>query len=110
MGMLIGHEGRLYKCWDAIGNASECMGHIGQEGSLCDGAYKWLSWDVFKDEKCRDCNVLPLCMGGCARHVVVKDSILNHKDHCSHYKYNLPELLKILYKQQLDVIKAESRG
>lgn len=106
MGMLVGHDGSLYKCWDAICNPSECVGHIGQDIFICDGMYKWLAWDAFKNEECCNCNVLPLCMGGCVRKVLVKDSILNQQDHCSHYKYNLPELLKILYKQQLDVKKA----
>ncbi|NSW89829.1 MAG: radical SAM protein [Firmicutes bacterium] len=105
MGMLIGPDGCLYKCWDVIGNYSECVGRIGQKVKLLDGSYRWLAWDVFKNEECRNCSVLPLCMGGCPRKILVKDNILNRQNHCSHLKYNMPELLKILYKQYKDVKK-----
>ncbi|HHY22768.1 MAG TPA: SPASM domain-containing protein, partial [Clostridiaceae bacterium] len=99
MGISVGPDGSLYRCWDVIGNHSECVGRIDQKVKLLDGSYRWLAWDVFNNEECCNCKVLPLCMGGCPRKILVKDNILNQQNHCSYLKYNIPELLKILYKQ-----------
>lgn len=61
---------------------------------------KWLAWDIFKNNKCRECNVLPICMGGCPRKSLVKDEIVNSMDRCNQIRYSIPELIKIMYKQQ----------
>ncbi len=100
-GFLIGPDGKMYKCWDLIGSPTECIGKIGEPVPLTDGSLKWLAWDVFKNEECCSCNILPLCMGGCPRKSIVKDEILNSMDSCFPAKYVMDDLLKILYRQQL---------
>lgn len=98
-GLLIGSDGRLYKCWDVVGNQSEHVGEIGNDIKT-EKSLKWLAWDKFSKDMCSSCSVLPLCMGGCPRKSLVKDSIVNSMDHCSHLKYDLSDLIKILYKQR----------
>ncbi|HHY23924.1 MAG TPA: SPASM domain-containing protein [Clostridiaceae bacterium] len=97
---IIDPDGKLYKCWDVIGNPSECIGEIGKNVKMMDGSLKWLAWDIFKNNKCRECNVLPICMGGCPRKSLVKDEIVNSMDRCNQIRYSIPELIKIMYKQQ----------
>ncbi|NSW89826.1 MAG: radical SAM protein [Firmicutes bacterium] len=97
---LIGPDGKLYKCWDVIGNHLESVGEIGEDIKILNGSLKWLAWDMFKNKMCHECNVLPLCMGGCPRKSLVKDKIVNSMDHCNHIRYCMPELIKIMYKQR----------
>lgn len=99
-GLLIASDGKLYKCWDVIGNPSEQIGEIGKDIKL-EGSLKWLARDLFTGDACKSCSVLPLCMGGCPRKSLMKDRIVNAMDHCSHLKYDLPDLIKILYKQRM---------
>lgn len=61
------------------GYLSKCTAHVdGEEGTLArlnpDGsielnsdADKWLSFSPFKLRECKQCDVLPLCMGGCLK-------------------------------------------
>ena len=34
-------------------------------GNKKKNVFKWLAWDVFEREECLECDVLPICMGGC---------------------------------------------
>jgi radical SAM additional 4Fe4S-binding domain len=99
-GFLIGPDGMMYKCMEVLGNESECVGRLGEPVKVSDGSAKWLNWDILRQEKCRSCNILPLCLGGCPRKALVKDELTNSEDSCSPLKYNLPELVKLTYRQQ----------
>ncbi len=99
-GFLIGSDGKLYKCWNVVGIQSECVGEIGKDVKLAEGSLKWLAWDIFQNEMCRGCSILPLCMGGCPRKTIIRDSIVTPMDKCSYMRYNLPELIRILYRQR----------
>jgi len=64
--ILIGPRGEIYPCTVAV-NEGEEIGRITEKGLEYDKV-KYLNWhrlDPFEDEKCRECILLPLCMGGC---------------------------------------------
>jgi radical SAM additional 4Fe4S-binding domain len=96
---VIDPRGRLYKCWNAIGMENEVIGMIDKKIKLEEGSAKWLSWDCFRYEKCRSCNMLPLCLGCCPRLKLIKDEITNNRDHCPPYKHDIPGFIKLLYRQ-----------
>ena len=49
-------------------------------------------------EECRNCEVLPICMGGCPF-----DYVENHKLSCERWKYSLIDSLKVICLQRLSV-------
>lgn len=59
--------GRLTKCTDKFHDRKSDCGKINRNGSieLFENAKKWLEYSPFKNETCRNCSVLPICMGGC---------------------------------------------
>jgi len=63
---VIGPDGSLYKCLEKIGSQDR-VGYITLEGKVYTNHMltKWLSIDPFEDKECRNCKLLPLCMGGC---------------------------------------------
>lgn len=66
--LIINADGKLYKCWNEIGDESHCIGKISD--SFWREKYraeymKYMAYDPTQDEKCVECKFLPLCMGGC---------------------------------------------
>ena len=64
---LIDTDGRMYKCW--VGE-ERCIGQLDADDpkKFKLNYLPWVKWtaiDPFADPECRECRVLPLCMGGC---------------------------------------------
>ena len=96
---VIDTDGNMYKCLHDVGNSSKKVGNILDEKNdvepgerqkqfLVSSKYKL--WSPFNFQKCKDCNVLPLCMGGCP-----STGIRASKPNCSPLKYNLIDSLKL---------------
>jgi uncharacterized protein len=66
--LVVGSKGELYKCWDSVGNSGEVIGNIRDYQNPNTRLNKWLQYDPFANEECRNCIALPVCMGGCAHH------------------------------------------
>jgi len=95
-GFTVDPEGRLGKCWHAVGSEEYCVGRVGELLETMNGEYRrWQDYDPFKNEMCRQCQVLPLCMGGCAEaHMRVGGMI---DEPCIPEKHNLREALLLRY-------------
>lgn len=78
----------LYKCENDIGRADKKIDSIRGK--------PFLEWNPFNFKKCRECKVLPLCMGGCPF-----IGIANKKPECSIYKYTLGNILRNYIAQGL---------
>ncbi len=63
---VIDAEGNLYKCWEEIGDKGACVGEIGVEDTynLPGSYYNYLLFDPTNSDKCKNCKILPVCMGG----------------------------------------------
>lgn len=63
---VIDAEGNLYKCWEEIGDSNACVGQIGMEETynLPNSYYNYLLFDPTISAKCKNCRILPVCMGG----------------------------------------------
>lgn len=59
--------GYIYPCWDEIGRRECAISHVSdkQQDSISMDRSRYLLYDVTEDPFCRDCRVLPICMGGC---------------------------------------------
>jgi len=57
---------------------------------------KFKSWDPFRLDECRRCDILPLCMGGCP--LQSESGREGSKTLCSPLKYNLADMLRLRYE------------
>ncbi len=94
---VISPTGDLYKCWEEISlDRSLAVGSVFSDSRTPPQERKlnrFLSWDPFQLSACRECHILPLCLGGCPRQGLdLKQS--THGACCS-WKYNLEEMLRL---------------
>ena len=67
--LVIDELGYCYKCWDQVGRIeTACLNITRPEEKNISNTVKFIGWDPFRDEKCKDCVFLPLCFGGCKFH------------------------------------------
>jgi uncharacterized protein len=97
---LIDPEGRLYKCFANLGDPSKAMGYIGKEIEYGNHNFTSLfQFNPFLDEECRQCAVLPVCLGGCPEKRTHPE--LKKEERCSSWKHNLEPMLEIIaYSRQ----------
>jgi uncharacterized protein len=107
--LVIDAKRHIHKCWNSIGNENEAIAFLPKKYSKDkrimlselapkkDNLSKWYAYDPFEFEKCRKCNLLPSCMGGCPWHTVG----LGEEPQCPTWKFNMKERLW-LYKQCLE--------
>lgn len=89
-GWIIDHVGNVYKCWSEIGISERSIGNINNEVYFLektDILKEFLDFDPTKDERCKDCKVLPICMGGCPH------NRLFGQDRCSDRLYNIQQYI-----------------
>ncbi|WP_129408289.1 radical SAM/SPASM domain-containing protein [Marinitoga lauensis] len=100
--LVIDADGKLYKCWGEIGGISKEIGELKENGQLELNYRKniWLAIDPF-DEECKNCKVLPYCMGGCILGKVLaeKYGVIEYgRERCLPIKYNLEEMVLLTEK------------
>lgn len=95
---IIDCDGLLYKCWNDVGIKNECVGFIDDSGrmQLNNKLAVWLGWDPFVLDGCKDCKFLPLCLGGCPY-----KQIKGLSKSCVGWKYNIQEILNLIYLSKL---------
>lgn len=99
--LVIEPDGMLQKCWGLVGNKETVVGNLLDERAdrkkYLRNQVKWLSWSTFEKKECKECNILPLCMGGCPLHSM--DETLDDSFKCHTYKYNLEKILMIMAEE-----------
>ncbi|MGB7730407.1 MAG: radical SAM protein [Candidatus Acidiferrum sp.] len=86
--LVIGSKGELYKCWESVGATSDVIGNIRNYRELNGRMERWLKYDPFQNQECRDCVALPVCMGGCAHHGM---SALHYENRCHTFRHTYEE-------------------
>lgn len=61
----VGPDGSEYKCWNHIGDKSKVIGNILLNLPNPSPCLDWCNYDPTNDEQCRNCDILPICLGGC---------------------------------------------
>ncbi len=79
-------DGNLYKCWNSVGHPQR--GLPGIEDLMHYNFIRWLDWNPYRVYHCRNCNILPWCLGGCLDRPGDED--------CGQWRYSLREMLKLL--------------
>ncbi|WP_313559314.1 radical SAM/SPASM domain-containing protein [Ruminiclostridium cellobioparum] len=86
---VIDPKGDLYKCWNHIGHVEESVGSV-INNEINSNIYKWLLYNPFDNVNCRECIVMPACMGGCPYQVINNDI-----NKCKSIKHNAVEILNL---------------
>lgn len=86
--VIIGPDGSLYRCWDDVGMREKSYGNLLAQERDLSVLLTYLDYDPTRDPQCRDCRLLPLCMGGCPR------KRLDGAERCFVRKDNLMEYMK----------------
>lgn len=98
-GFVIDPAGNMYLCWNDIGLKEHCIGSILSSNQIysVEGGNKALInylYDPTVDEKCKECKVLPLCMGGCPYHRVHNFAI-----RCLFLKEDTESFIRVMAKE-----------
>lgn len=95
-GWVIDPDGDMYKCWNEIGHKPDAVGNLLVASNALNQharAAGYLEYDPFAFDKCHDCPVLPLCMGGCAYGPL----FLEREPECPPWKSSLRERIVEAY-------------
>lgn len=94
--------GNTYKCWNDIGFDDRITGNLfgNHEQVNRKLLLDYATHSALKKEKCRECFILPVCMGGC-----VYESLMNDEPSCEKWKYGLEKYLEDVYYN----LKAEQK-
>lgn len=93
---VIDPTGDLYKCWDDIGHKDEKVGNVLTPVKLEGKLLKWLNYSCLTDNQCKNCEVVPICMGGCPNRVMKHNAT---ERSCDHLKYVSDEYLTLIKKE-----------
>jgi uncharacterized protein len=67
-------DGDMYKCWNVVGQKQRSVGTLfeftAKTRQQAMEEARWMTWEPFAYEKCRNCRGLPLCMGDCPYHTL----------------------------------------
>ncbi len=93
---VVGPGGELYACLSEVGG-DNTIGHLlkEQEGRYNRRLIEFMSWDPFERQECRECEILPICMGGCPYQAY--QAGLTERGVCDSWKGNLVEMLQLFY-------------
>ncbi len=101
---VVGPGGELYKCWNHLGIKDMAVGTVFEPVELDSLYISYLSDSFEKDEECKKCKFLPICMGGCVDIRVKSRSgeFPGKGKDCSQWKYYLEESLKLFYLSKIN--------
>lgn len=103
-GVVVEPQGKVHKCWEMVGYDAFKVGMMTADGLTITNPQlekTWLTWTPFKDPVCRKCDVLPMCMGGCAQRDIHREvtSFAPDDPHwkvkCNTRKFILENLVKL---------------
>ncbi len=102
---VIDPDGDMYRCFNYVGDKTKSVGNVRSPLNVQNPEFvRLFKFSPFDDERCRTCDVLPLCMGGCpARRADFNPA---HNEMCESWKYNLTSILEIIAAVKLQRMQA----
>lgn len=95
-GFVIGPEGEVYKCWNMIGISDGIIGNVKDPAHFDQNkiARFMTGADYLFDPKCRECECLPICTGGCPMSRIREKYEGAKVDYCSVAKHYLQDYIE----------------
>lgn len=96
-------EGYVYKCWEVIGNKKYNVGKLDEKGQIINVNQTILNRQLYgadplDDPKCKECNYLPICNGGCPIQRIENEFEGGHNDNCTYYKNYIEDFIRMHLK------------
>lgn len=91
-------DGTIHKCWETVAMPEYAVGSVFEKSTIHEEKLgKWIDWSPFSQEKCRDCSILPNCMGMCTYRFLYKENYAGNSaiSPCPSLKHELMERLKM---------------
>jgi uncharacterized protein len=96
--VLVGPDGATYRCWLDVGKPEHRVGSLDEPFCLNDpGLVRWLRHNPTQATSCRDCKVLPICLGNCPR---MHLDGYQAPERCPPIRFNLDEFVIRQYARQ----------
>lgn len=105
--MVIGPKGELYRCWEDVGNEDRVYGNICGQVTNPTLLMRYVNAsNQFKDQKCKDCLLLPVCAGGCPKHRMLNIYEGRNIDVCPLIKHDLDDFLYLHFLHKTNPTKS----
>ena len=102
-------SGNLYRCLHYVGDESMSMGNVGSDPNYMHPNFTRLfDFDPFSEQSCTECNLLPVCLGGCPSRRM--DRGITGVDQCESWKHNLCSMLEIIAASRQQQAQAQARS
>lgn len=96
---VVNPDGTLTKCTHHVGNPNFVIGHVRDlDPNTASNGFD--SFNPFDDEECANCEVLPICMGGCKSNNKVGQN-KKYDAGCVTTRFALAEEVRLLYQAKL---------
>lgn len=82
-------NGDMCKCWSDVGLPEYRIGNIKEGITKYTKLLDYALYDPTQDSACKECKLLPICVGGCPRRRIDAKT-----ERCSNYRYTLENILK----------------
>lgn len=96
---VVSPTGHLFKCWEDLSiDAQKSIGSVftsEQTEEQKRNLERYRAWQPLALTGCRECGILPVCMGGCPARGLEQSQATTGS--CSSWKYNLGEMLALAY-------------
>ena len=88
-------DGDLYRCFNYVGDKAHACGNLATDADYRHPEFlRLFTFDPFSNERCRECLVLPLCMGGCPSRRL--DRNITAEQQCESWRFNLEPMLDLI--------------
>lgn len=94
-------NGDVHKCWETVTVKKYKIGNITDPSfDLHTSAKAWTDWSPLEEQACRECSILPVCLGECPYRFRFKENYSGNsaKNLCPSIKYNIDNKLKLYLK------------
>ena len=89
---LIRPDGSIDKCFDCNQSVGDVWRGIAHDSSTQSNLSQWLNFNPLDDPECKNCPVLPLCLGGCPFFYIFRQKKL-----CLKWKFDLSTSLRQIF-------------
>lgn len=105
-------NGDIHKCWETVSMPKYKVGNINNMPQIDEQNYKrWLKWSPFCEDICKNCRILPNCLGMCTYRFLYKENYTGNSavSPCPSIKYELESRL-LMYLEKHCNYKMEYLG
>ncbi|MEE4563926.1 SPASM domain-containing protein [Paenibacillus polymyxa] len=99
-------SGDVHKCWNFIGDHNNRVGELMNHGIQFNHTYaRWKEYDPYTNSTCKECDIFPLCTGGCPYNILVLGQA--PQNNCIPWKWNLDRVVNLAYESGGDMPSSE---